>query len=170
MLPLKALDDKYGIFRSAVEKFNEGREKYAIRGIEKEIKDKEELIEKSDTKYSDDPQENEDMIFVQFAIEVLKDKYDIDSQGLFEYMKEIVDTKIGAQYRKKVWKIIHGEGESEKRHIRCLIIALKDQKYIIDVDKRILRPFSADEFDKQDPEFLKYPDGTRDWGEPYNGK
>lgn len=167
---IRILDDKYGIFRSAVEKFNEGREKYAIRGIEKEIKDKEELIEKSDTKYSDDPQENEDMIFVQFAIEVLKDKYDIDSQGLFEYMKEIVDTKIGAQYRKKVWKIIHGEGESEKRHIRCLIIALKDQKYIIDVDKRILRPFSADEFDKQDPEFLKYPDGTRDWGEPYNGK
>ena len=53
---------------------------------------------------------------------------------------------------------------------KIIIIALKDQKYIIDVDEQILRQFSADEFDQENPEFLRYPDGTRDWGEPYNGK
>ena len=167
---IQILEDRHGIFKSAVDKFNEGREKYATVAIEKELEKREKNEEQPEVVYSNDEEENEEMIFIQNAIEVLKEKYEIDSQGMFEYMKEIVDTKMGAQYRKKVWKVMKGEDEQEKRHIRCLVITLKNQKYIIDVDKQILRPFSADEFDMEDPEFLRYQDGTRDWGEPYNGK
>ena len=167
---IRILEDRHGIFKSAVDKFNEGREKHATVAIEKELEKREKAEEQPEIIYSNDEQENEEMIFIQNAIEVLKEKYEIDSQGMFEYMKEIVDTIMGAQYRKKVWKVIPGEDKQETRHIRCLIITLKNQKYIIDVDNQILRPFSADEFDKEEPEFLRYPDGTRDWGEPYNGK
>ena len=164
------LEDKYGTFRSAVGKFNEGREKFALKRIESEIDEAEKETKLQEITATEEVEENENITFLKNAIQILKEEHEIDSQGLFEYMKEIVDIKLGPKARKKVWKVINGNEEQEKRHIRCLVLYIDNQKYIIDVDKKILRPFSADEFDKENPEFIKYEEGTRDWGEPYNGK
>lgn len=37
-------------------------------------------------------------------MEVLATKYNVDSQGIFEYMKEIIDIRLGSENREKIWK------------------------------------------------------------------
>ena len=46
------------------------------------------------------------IIFCKKAIEILNKKYHLDSQGIFEYMKEILDIKLGKENRAKIWKRI----------------------------------------------------------------
>ena len=55
-----------------------------------------------------------------------------------------------------MWKEIRGENNQQSRYIRCLILNINDQKYIIDVDKRIIRLFDEAELEKQDREFIPY--------------
>ena len=114
----------------------------------------------------------EEIDFLNNAIKVLIEKYDIDSQGIFEYMKEIIDIKHGPKKRKKVWKRIEGEDDKATRHIRCLLFNFNDKKYLIDGDIGILRAFDDQEFEKKEPEFFRFHDlsiGKED-KEHYDGR
>ena len=91
------------------------------------------------------------------------------SQGLYEYMKEIVDIKLGPEARKKIWKKLKGKDDRETRYIRCLVLDIDNQRYLLDVDKAILRDFDEEELHREDPEFIPYKELTRDWGEIYDG-
>lgn len=162
------LEDNEGKFKNSLDKFNEDRSKYAVKKIESEIENtsSKQNIENDNSNKIDEP---EDIAFLRNAIEILKEKYDIDSQGLFEYMKEIVDIKLGPEARAKVWKKIEGKSNEETRHMRCLVLNIDNQKYIIDVDKKELRSFDESEFTRENVEFIPYKQLYRDWDEYYHG-
>lgn len=98
------LEDYENKFKNALDKFNEGRSEYAIKKVEDEINNDNTNSNHNTEKDSDKKEENEDIVFFKKAIEVLTKKYDIDSQGIYEYMKEIVDIKLGPDGREKIWK------------------------------------------------------------------
>ena len=159
---IKIWEDENGKFQKALEQFNKKRSEYSIDRISDDIKSQE----------FEPEEESEDIMFLKNAIKVLIEKYDIDSQGIFEYMKEIVDIKHGPEKRKKVWKRIEGEDKKATRYIRCLTVNLDGKEYIIDGDKGILRPFDAKEFDKKDAEFFRFnnPNIGKDTIEHYDGR
>lgn len=145
---INILEDKEGKFKKAIDKFNKGKCKDAIKNIEDKI-----AIKMQDTIPIEEP---EDIVFLKYAIKILKEEYDIDSQGLYEYIKEIVDIKLGPEARKKVWKEIRGSSHDETRYIRCLMLDVDNQKYIIDSDKMLLRKFNKEELKKEDREFIPF--------------
>lgn len=161
------LSDKENKFKTALDEFNNNRNQDSIKKIEEEMA--------NDSNHDNSNQdfttnkETDDFIFIKSAIEILKEKYDIDSQGLYEYMKEIVDIKLGPESRKKVWKKINGDNNKATRYIRCLVIDINNEKYIIDVDRRILRNFDEEEFEVENPDFIPYKALSRDGSEPYDG-
>ena len=165
------LEDKKYKFANALDKFNEGRSKAAIKKIEHDIVYyNSNSVSNTELQNSDVAnKENDDIIFLRNAIEILKNKYDIDSQGLFEYIKEIVDIKLGPEAREKVWKEIQGTDNKATRYIRCLEIEANGKKYLIDVDKPSIRPFDEKEFDDPETDFIRYKDLQRNWREPYDG-
>lgn len=158
------LEDKKYKFTNALDKFNEGRSKDAIKKIEHDV-----VYNNTEIQNSEQIEENQEIAFLKNAIEILKDKYDIDSQGLFEYIKEIVDIKLGPEVRKKVWKEIKGTNNKATRYIRCLEIQVDGENFLIDVDKAVLRPFDEKEFDDPQTDFIRYKDLQRNWREPYDG-
>lgn len=147
---IKILTDKYGKFKAALDKFNDGRCPEAIQKVEQDIA--------SDTNNKDYEQieEPDEILFLKYAIEKLKDEHGIDSQGLYEYIKEIVDVTLGSQARKKMWKEIRGANNQQTRYIRCLLLNINSQEYIIDVDKMVVRPFDEAELKKEAREFIPY--------------
>lgn len=157
---IKILDDKDNIFQDALNQFNKGKCKHAIIKITDEINNR----ESSKNENINEQDESDDIIFMRNAVEVLNEEHGLDSQGIFEYLKEVVDLKLGPESRKKVWKRI-----APSRYTRCLVIRDSNKKYIIDVDKRILRSFDDKEFEGKNPEFIPYKDLSRDWGEYYDG-
>ena len=151
------LEDKEDKFKSVLDKFNESRIKDAVEKIENEIDNDTNISNPNiEDQNSNLVGESDDIVFLKNAIEILKEKYDIDSQGLYEYIKEIVDIKLGPESRKKVWKEIKGKNLDETRYIRCLLLDVENQKYIIDVDQRILRTFDEEELKKEDRNFIPY--------------
>lgn len=151
------LDDNDGKFKSALDKFNENRSKEATKKIENEIDNNTNISNlDAENQLSNPIEESEDITFLKNAIEILKEQHNIDSQGLYEYMKEIVDIKLGPETRKKVWKEIKGKTHEETRYIRCLVLDVENQKYIIDVDQMLLRPFDEEELKKEDRSFIPY--------------
>lgn len=163
------LDDKKGKFTSALNKFNQDRSDDAIKKIENEIDNNNTFNQNTENQTSDKNEEPENIIFLKNAIEILKEKYNIDSQGIFEYMKEIVDIRLGPESRKKVWKKIEGKDNKATRYIRCLVLKVDNQEYILDVDKMLIRTFDEEEFGREDTDFIPYKDLSRDWVEPYDG-
>ena len=164
------LDDNDGEFKSALDRFNENRSKEAIKSIESQILNNQSTSSSGEEgKNSDLTDESENILFLQNAIEILKEKYGIESQGLFEYMKEIVDIKLGPESRKKIWKKLRGDNNKSIRYIRCLLLDMNSQKYVLDVDQMVLREFDEEEFKREDPDFIQYKELSRDWGEPYDG-
>lgn len=145
---IKILEDNEGKFTNALVKFNESRCKDAIKNIEDKI-----TMKIKNTTLREEP---EDIIYLKYAIEILKEEHNIDSQGLYEYIKEIVDIKLGPEARKKVWKEIKGSSHEETRYLRCLVLEVEEQKYIIDDDKMLLRKFDTEELKKEDREFIPY--------------
>lgn len=143
------LEDKEGKFKSALEQFNEGRNKDAIKSMEQDILNDANILNPNEMGESDN------IVFLKNAIEILKDKYGLDSQGIYEYIKEIVDVTLGPQARKKVWKEIKGNNGEQTRYIRCLILDVENRKYIIDVDRMLLREFDEKEF-KEGGDFIPY--------------
>lgn len=151
------LDDIEGKFKSLLDRFNESRSKEAIEKIEDEIyTDTNSSNPNIENQNSNPAGENEEIAFLRNSIEILKEKYNIDSQGLYEYIKEIVDIKLGPEARKKVWKEIKGKTHEERRYIRCLILDIDNQKYIIDVDRGEIRLFNEEELTREDREFIPY--------------
>lgn len=155
------LEDRKGKFKNALERFNEGKTEDAINKIEEET---------ADFTETQNPNElNEEIVFLKKAMEVLATKYNVDSQGIFEYMKEIIDIRLGSENREKIWKKIEGETNTSTRYIRCLVINMDGQKYLIDGDERVLRPFNEEELNKKRPTFIPYSDLSRGGFDYYDG-
>lgn len=160
---IKVLEDKNGKFQQALDRFNSGRSKYAIKDMETRI-----LGKAEETK----TEEAESLTFIRNVLEILKTETDIDSQGLYEYLKEIIDITLGPEAREKVWKKIEGKSATT-RCVRCLVINIDGQKYIIDVEDKELRPFEDEEFSKEESPYIPYKDLYRDWNlkeSRYDGK
>lgn len=167
---INVLDDKEGKFKNALDKFNKNKKEDSIVKIEEDIANNAINSDfNEENKNLNSIEENENIVFIKNAIEILKEKYNIDSQGLFEYIKEIVDIKLGPESRKKVWKKLRGNNKKTAIYIRCLVLNIDNKKYIIDVDKGLLRPFDEKEFDIENPNFIPYKNLSRDGEEPYDG-
>lgn len=164
---IEILEDNKNKFRRALEKFNKGRSKHAIKRIEADIDDKTTLNSSDEEEEEIEP---DDIIFLGNAIEILREKYNIDSQGMYEYMKEIVDVKLGTEAREKVWKKIKGNSNEGTVYTRCLVVKIGDSKYIIDVDEKVIRQFDEKEFTAKDAKYMPYKSLSRDWTEYYDGK
>lgn len=181
---IKVYYDPKNKFTDVLNRFNSSRSKYAKEHIKDErIKFHERL--KVDTKELVTPTEfqsdgsdisSDDIKFLQNAVQILKENYNLDSAGIFEYMKEIVDTKIGLTSRKKVWKKVDDNSDGMNignRYTRCLIVTIDDASYIIDVTKdkpeEMFFQFDMKELSRPDSEFKS--NLLRNWDEePYDGK
>lgn len=171
---IKILEDTSGKFKNTLDFFNNDRSKIA----KDHIKNNRELFnEKLAVKTENQNQSkdygisSDDIEFLQYSIEVLKEYYDLDSAGIYEYFKEIVDTKIGARARKKVWKEYETEPGTGKRYTRCLIVTIDDVPYIADVtqDKteEIFRKLSEEEM----KDIIPFKEMSRNWDDdPYDGR
>ena len=84
-------------------------------------------------------------------------KYNVDTQGFYEYMKLIIEAK--NIETEKVWKKINEDGE--KRYTRCLTFDYNDQTYIADSICKTLSIINKDNLDKElftfNPEENEYP-------------
>lgn len=115
--------------------------------------------------------EDEHVLFLKEVMHILEE-YNLDSQGIFEYMKEIIDIKLGSETRRKIWKRIDGEDSHREstRYIRCLIVNINGKEYLVDRDQRIIREFQREEEkDKRGP-FIPYSALSRGDYDYYNGK
>ena len=120
---IEILEDKENKFRKVLDEHNQSKIKTSIEQI-KELKNR----EKRDTETI----ESEDLEFLKSALEIIKGKYNLDPAGIFEYMKEIVDTRIGSESRNKIWKRFKNEF-GENIYTRCLIVTIGNKQYLIDV-------------------------------------
>lgn len=155
-------DDKHK-FENALDKFNEGRDEFAIKRVENKIE------ETNEAEIEDEEKEKEEVVFLRKAVEILKED-ELDSQGIFEYMKEIIDISIGKENREKVWKKIDGKNRESTRYIRCVVVNIDDKKYLIDGEDAIVRPFDEKEFDKKRTKFVPNKELTRGGFDYYDGK
>ena len=103
---INILEDKEGRFKTALDNFNEGRYEDAIKKVEDEIEKNNQ--DNQDKKSINQTENSENLDFLKNAIEILEEN-GIDEQGIYEYMKEIVDIHLGPQSRKKAWKEIKGD-------------------------------------------------------------
>ena len=171
---IKILEDSFDKFGTVIKKFNNDRSKIAKDHIQKKI---EKLNNEADKKAitSNDSIDSDDIMFLQYAVSILKQDYNLDSAGIYEYLKEIVDTKIGARFRKKVWKEVENDPGIGTRYTRCLIVTINDISYIIDVTKdnpsEIFRRFDEKEVEKQNSEVIPFTEMHRKWPyDPYDGR
>lgn len=165
---VRVLEDTNGKFTNVLQKINKGRSSSAQEHIENK---REIETEKENKTIDSDETESDDYKFLKFAIETLVNDYNLDSQGLFEYMKEIVDTKIGPATRKKVWKQIDVDNgdTTVKRYTRCLVINIDDSNYVIDVEGKDIDSifYEIDENMMAGPDstFIPYKQLNRPWDE-----
>ena len=163
---ITVLEDREGDFRSTLDRFNKYRNEYSIEKMELEIEDEDNARIIS----SPEEPEDEDATFLRNCLDVLIKKYGIDSQGIFEFMKEIADMRLLPGSRKKVWKKIDGQEPGEYRYIRCLLADIDGQEYLIDGDEGIMRKFDEAEYDVDDPTFIRFKELSHDDDERYSGK
>ncbi len=161
-------EDKNGAFTNSLNRFNNGKKDSAYTNI------KQQVIKKQQRSNNDDKNQEipDDILFLQYAMEILSEDYQIDSQGIFEYMKEIVDIKLGPINREKVWKRIGKETEGEQnRLIRCLLIKINQKCYMIDVDSIKIFQFDKKDLKNDSCEFVSFEEGSnRNWRiDPYRG-
>lgn len=126
---IKVLEDSSGKFERAIEEFNNGKSKIAKNHIQAKL-DQE---RSEDMETSIDSGESEDVTFLKYTIQILREEYNLDSAGIYEYLKEIIDTRMGPRFRKKIWKEVENNPGMGKRYTRCLIVTIDDIPYIIDV-------------------------------------
>lgn len=158
---IKILEDKKGKFYGALDRFNEGKSKDAIKKLEHDMVYYTDELQLNGKNQSSELQYPDDVLYFKNAIEIFQNKYGVDSQGLYECLKEIIDIKLGPDKRDKPWKKIKDDNENV-RHIRCLILKVDNNEYIIDVEEGILRPFDIKEFEKDEPEFIPYKNLTNE--------
>ncbi len=163
------LEDRKNKFKDALNKFNEGRSEYAIKKVEDDINAIKPRANIENQEENKGDEENEDIIFFEKVMEILVNEYNIDSQGIYEYMKEIVDIRLGSEGREKIWKKIKGDTKESTRYIRCLMLNIGKQKYLIDVDKKIVRQFNEKELTEKRTKFIPYKDLARGGYDYYDG-
>ena len=134
------LRDDFGKFQKALDNFNKDRldELAEVKEIEEKFKGK------------------DDIKYFKSVIEILR-KYNIDSQGFFEYMRaKIEQEKIKIE---KIWK--EAKGSSERRYLRCLIFSFNYKTYLLDSDEKTLSEVDKEKLDKKafifNPEENEYP-------------
>ena len=134
------LRDDFGKFQKALDNFNKDRldELAEVKEIEEKFKGK------------------DDIKYFKSVIDILK-KYNIDSQGFFEYMRaKIEQEKIKIE---KIWKEV--KGSSERRYLRCLIFSFNYKTYLLDSDEKTLSEVDKEKLDKKafifNPEENEYP-------------
>ena len=134
------LRDDFGKFQKALDNFNKDRldELAEVKVIEEKFKGK------------------DDIKYFKSVIYILK-KYNIDSQGFFEYMRaKIEQEKIKIE---KIWKEV--KGSSERRYLRCLIFSFNYKTYLLDSDEKTLSEVDKEKLDKKafifNPEENEYP-------------
>lgn len=122
------LRDDFGKFQKALDNFNKDRldELAEVKVIEEKFKGK------------------DDIKYFKSVIDILK-KYNIDSQGFFEYMRaKIEQEKIKIE---KIWKEV--KGSSERRYLRCLIFSFNYKTYLLDSDEKTLSEVDKEKLDKE---------------------
>lgn len=121
------LRDETGAFTKAVDKFNKDR-----------------LVE---LKEIDDARENlKDKDFIAYinkSIETIN-KYNIDPQGFFEYVRFLIE-EAGIKIE-KIWK--EDKKANEKRYERCLYFKYDDKTYLLDSIDKTLSVINLDDLDK----------------------
>lgn len=182
---IKVLEDTNNKFTNALAKFNEGRAKIAKDFISEKVAEQVETNSTTGTSTRATSEtimeESDDALFIKLAIQVLKEKSqngeikDIGPAGIFEFMKEIIDTKIGARARKKIWTEVQTAPGTGKPYTRCLIVKIDDIDYVIDVTKdspdEIFRKLDPTEISGPNPKFIPFSQMKRDWEtDPYDGR
>lgn len=164
---IRILSDPNDKFKKVLDKFNFGKNNSSIEHIQ-------ELAKSNNDDLKTEEISSDDLKFIQYTLEILINKYKLDSAGIFEYMKEIIDTKIGPSSRKKVWTEVKTTTGDGKRYTRCLVVDIGKQSYIIDVTddspEHMLRPIDKSEIstDSQKGKYFKFLD--RDWEDKYDGR
>ena len=96
---------------------------------------------------------------------------DLDSAGIYEFFKEIVDTKIGTRARKKDWKKVENNPGTGNRYTRCLIVKIGNNTYVVDVTKQKPEEIFRKCTDEDLKELIPFKDMERNWNEdPYDGR
>ena len=121
------LRDENEIFKKVVDKFNKGR-----------------LVELKEIEEAKRNLRNKD--FIKYINESIKaiNKYNIDPQGFFEYIRFLIeesDIKI-----EKIWK--EEKNTNEKRYERCLYFEFNNKTYLLDSINKDLSIISLDDFDR----------------------
>ena len=177
---IKIYHDNSGKFYDALEKYNFGRSKNAKFSI----KDRDNIFKQTlctpdrnhyprATNDNSIAYQNRQIAFLQNAIQILIEEYDLDSTGIFEYMKEIVDTTLGARLRKKVWKEVKTTPGTGKQFTRCLVVVIDSKPYLIDVTKdnpsEMIIELTPEILQNQ--EIISFNEMHRDWkDDPYDGR
>ena len=168
---IRILEDTSGKFGEVIKKFNENRSKVAKDDIQKKREKLNQDDNVSDGNYetSIDDTDSDDIKFLQYTVQILKEDYNLDSAGIYEYLKEIVDTKMGARFRKKVWKKVENSPGIGTRYTRCLIVDVNDTSYIVDVTKD--NPSEIfHQFNEEEP-VIPLNKMERNWNDdPYDGR
>lgn len=157
------LEDTNEKFANVLTQFNDGRSEYAIEDVETK------RMNMANMNNTD--KEDEHVLFLKEVMHILEE-YNLDSQGIFEYMKEIIDIKLGSETRRKIWKRIDGEDSHREstRYIRCLIVNINGKEYLVDGDQRIIREFQREEEENKRGSFIPYSALSRGDYDYYNGK
>lgn len=151
---IEILEDKDKKFEKALKEFNKDKSEYAIKKIEEDI---------------NESKGNDEALFFEKVMEVLKEKYSLDSQGMFEYIKEIADIRLGSEGREKIWKKIEGKNSESTRYVRCLVLNIDGKKYLIDVEEAVMRPFDNKELNEKRTHFIPFKDLSRGGFDYYDG-
>lgn len=125
---IKILRDEKGKLQRAVEKFNEGKN--------------DELKEIEDAKIN--LREHNLIKYFNQVVKILR-KYDIDSQGFFEYIRAIIENE-GIEIE-KIWK--EDQKSPERRYERCIIFELDGKTYLIDSIEQTLSEIDIGNMDKK---------------------
>lgn len=141
------------LFSKALESRNNKKEKSSALLIDKIMKEKNII-----------PQNILD--YLNKTLYILKEYYNLDSQGLFEYMKELVSLKLKSKPI-KIWKKIIINNNTN--YIRCLLFKISNNYYIIDVETSEIRRFKIIEFFTKNTNYYIYNLLTEE-KEKYNGK
>lgn len=156
---IEILKDKDDKFKNVLNRYNQDRYKTTGESIEDKFDDE----EKSSDSYS--------MKYLECVVRILKNDYNLDAAGMFEYMKEVVDVTFGPTARKKLWKKVDRNDQADIR-TRCLYVQLPDTEKgcLIDVTKEnpteICRICTTEEIGS---EFISYKSGIREWDD-YDGR
>ena len=121
------LRDEKGIFKNVLDKFNQNR-----------------LDELKEIEEARDNLENKDFImYIKESIKAIN-KYNIDSQGFFEYIRFLIE-KSGIKIE-KIWK--EDKNANEKRYERCLYFDFNGKTYLLDSISKNLSIIKLDDLDK----------------------